>query len=152
NSFTSTSQNPTIPTATTAASGTYTFIASTGGCSSTPATTVVVVNPQPNVSSVTATPSTICLGATSQLNVTATSNPLGYSTSSVPFAAITSGSGTVTLCSNGLAVTPMTVTTLDDGYWNGLSLPFTFTYFGNNYTTFNVQTNGIMSFTPFSTT
>lgn len=54
-SFGSTDQNPEITDPTTAAAGTYTFIASLNGCSSTPANTVVVVHPTP--SDLTITPS-----------------------------------------------------------------------------------------------
>ena len=46
--FTSTLQNPTRPTSTTAMSGTYTVTVTTGGISCT-ATTTVTVNPNPNV-------------------------------------------------------------------------------------------------------
>jgi hypothetical protein len=67
NGFTSTQQNPSIPNATTAATGTYTVIASVGACASPPATTTATVNALP------ATPSAsnngpICAGQTLQLN------------------------------------------------------------------------------------
>ena len=45
NGFTSTTQNPSIPAATTGAAGTYTVTANAGGCSSAPSTTFVTVNP-----------------------------------------------------------------------------------------------------------
>ena len=45
NGFTSALQNPSIASATTAASGTYSVIASIGGCTSTAGTTTVLVNP-----------------------------------------------------------------------------------------------------------
>ncbi|MES2431454.1 MAG: hypothetical protein V4556_10975 [Bacteroidota bacterium] len=44
NSFTSTDQNPTIPSATSAATGTYSVIATVGGCSSAAGTTDAVVS------------------------------------------------------------------------------------------------------------
>lgn len=66
NGFTSAVQNPTIPNATSVDAGTYTVTISSGGCSSSPVTTAVVVNPIP-----TATPNYnigLCAGGT--LNLT----------------------------------------------------------------------------------
>ena len=45
NGFSSTSQNPSIVNASTNASGLFTVTAATGGCTSAPATTTVIVNP-----------------------------------------------------------------------------------------------------------
>jgi PKD repeat protein len=47
NGFSSSSQNATIPNATTAMTGTYTLTVTNGGCTSDPASTVVVVNKRP---------------------------------------------------------------------------------------------------------
>lgn len=71
NSFTSTTQNPSIAGATTAATGTYSVTATVGGCTSTFGTTTVTVNPIP----ATPTPgsnSPICAGSTLTLTTTAT--------------------------------------------------------------------------------
>ncbi len=71
NAFVSAAQNPSIPGATTAASGTYTCTATgPGGCSSAIATIVVTVNPIP-AAPTTGSNSPICAGST--LNLTATS-------------------------------------------------------------------------------
>ena len=67
NSFSSTLQNPSIVGATALAAGTYTVVAN-NGCASSPATTVVVVNPIPSAP-VAGSNSPICLGGT--LNLTA---------------------------------------------------------------------------------
>ncbi len=71
NGFSSTVQNPSIPNTSLVASGTYTFIASLNGCPSVPATTSVVIAPQPTITATTATPNPVCIGSNSQLNVTA---------------------------------------------------------------------------------
>lgn len=63
NSFTSTSQNPSIPGATIAASGTYSVTATVGGCTSTFGTVTVVVNPIPATPS-PASNSPVCTGNT----------------------------------------------------------------------------------------
>ena len=50
NGFTATAQNPSIPHATTNASGLYSVTATIGGCASAPATTAVTVNPPVSIS------------------------------------------------------------------------------------------------------
>ena len=67
NSFTSTSQNPSIASVTTAAAGTYSVIATVGTCSSLAGTTTVVVNTIPSTPTVSSN-SPVCLG--SALNLT----------------------------------------------------------------------------------
>ena len=60
NGFSSALQNPSIPHATTAASGTYSVTATIGGCASAAGTTAVTVNP-PVVLSIVATGSNVML-------------------------------------------------------------------------------------------
>ncbi|NVO04059.1 MAG: gliding motility-associated C-terminal domain-containing protein, partial [Bacteroidetes bacterium] len=70
NSFTSTSQNPTIASATIGATGIYTVTITNGGCSNT-GTVSATVNALPVVTA-SATPATICAGQT--LNLSSTPN------------------------------------------------------------------------------
>jgi hypothetical protein len=64
----------------------YTVTASDpSGCTSV-STVEVVVNPVPVVGAPTATPSTICEGSSSQLDIVLPSNPNNYLVSSIPFA------------------------------------------------------------------
>jgi PKD repeat protein len=65
NDFSSSSQNPTIPNATTLNAGTYYLTVTDGGCTSDPASTVVVVNTKPTASASSNSP--ICEGATIEL-------------------------------------------------------------------------------------
>ena len=74
NSFTSTSQNPSISNVTSAASGTYSFTATANGCSSTVSTANVTVNPIPTVVTASASSSSICPGSPVDLTSSATSN------------------------------------------------------------------------------
>lgn len=67
NSFTSNLQNPTIPAATTAASGTYSLTVTVGGCTSAQSNVTVVVNPTPAAPTVGSN-SPLCAGQT--LNLT----------------------------------------------------------------------------------
>ncbi|GIV40886.1 MAG: hypothetical protein KatS3mg034_0196 [Vicingaceae bacterium] len=124
NGFSANSQNPSIPNASTAASGTYTVtVTDANGCSNT-ATTNVTVNPLPNPTASSNSP--ICSGQT--LNLSATggvsyswSGPNGFSANSqnpsIPNAS-TAASGTYTVtvtdangCSN-TATTNVTVNPL----------------------------------------
>jgi hypothetical protein len=61
--FASSDQNPSIPNATTAASGIYSVTATVGGCTSTPATTEATVNGVPGSCDITA-PTTVVFGST----------------------------------------------------------------------------------------
>jgi len=70
NGFTSNVQNPTIPNASSANAGTYSCIATLNGCSSTAASTTVVVNQTPVVNVNSNSP--VCSG--SNINLTATAN------------------------------------------------------------------------------
>ena len=128
--FTSTEQNPSIGAPTVAASGTYTFTATLGVCSAS-ATTGVVVNPSPVVSSLTATPETICENtATSQLDIQATVPP--YTVEPIAFAPVT-GAGTSPISG-------------DDAVSVAVPIGFSFDFFGNTYTELRVSTNGFISF------
>lgn len=69
-SFTSTSQNPSIPSVTTTASGTYSVVALVGGCAGPAGTVAVTVNPAPAAPTAGGT-ATLCAG--SDINLTASS-------------------------------------------------------------------------------
>lgn len=68
NSYTSSSQSPTLTGVTVAEGGTYSFVATANGCSSAPATTVVVVNPGVGTIAATASQNSVCLGNAIDLN------------------------------------------------------------------------------------
>ncbi|MCB9184413.1 MAG: lamin tail domain-containing protein [Flavobacteriales bacterium] len=106
-SFTSTSEDPSLSPVVTAMAGTYTFTATLGNCTSDPATVVVTTDETPVISAVTATPNPVCTGNDAQLAVvvgggticTATStNTTDEWITNVTFAGInnTSGSNTYT--------------------------------------------------------
>jgi hypothetical protein len=53
------------------------------------------------------------------------------------------------LANNGVKNTPVggqSNASLDDGKWGGVPIGFTFDYFGTDYTTLNVGTNGVANF------
>jgi gliding motility-associated-like protein len=70
NSFTSSTQNPSIAGITAAGAGTYSVTATIAGCTSTFGTTTVVVNPIPATPTASSN-SPICVGATLNLTTTA---------------------------------------------------------------------------------
>ena len=91
NGFSSALQNPSIASATTAASGTYTVTATVAGCTSVPATTAATVNPLPSTT-VTA-PTTLCPGATGQAASVPDAGPDATYSWSITNGTITAGSG-----------------------------------------------------------
>ena len=108
----------------------------------------LISNAQLTVVASAATPS-ICLGNSTTLTASAT--PVGYTVT-----AIANGSaglpGSNMLADNGVASTPLTVGTLDDGRWENISLPFTFTFYGNTFNAVTVSTNGWVGLGSTSTT
>ena len=137
--------NPEIfsPTATT----TYSVIGTDGnGCTGT-ASTVIVVGPSLTLMP-TATPGTICEGSSSQLDAGFTGNVSGnvYTGSPIAYSPIpTPGTGVTTLATSGAYVTPPFNNSLDDDFWT-VALPFSFTYYGNTYSTIYIGTNGHLDF------
>jgi len=78
NSFTSTSQNPTIPAVTTLANGTYSVNASVTGCSIVSGSTSVTINQTPNAP-VAGSNSPVCVGNTLSLTATPTGTTYSWS-------------------------------------------------------------------------
>ncbi|MCE3281490.1 MAG: cell surface protein [Chitinophagaceae bacterium] len=69
NAFSSSVQNPSIATATTAAAGTYSVTATLGSCTSSAGTTVVAVNPTPNISGSSTVNPTTCATSTGSITL-----------------------------------------------------------------------------------
>ncbi len=118
------------------ATGTSSINYVVGGCS---ASKTITVNPSP-VATATATPSVICSGGSTSLNVTATNPGATYGVSSIAYS----------LASQTSPATA-TFSSYDDGT-TAVSLPFTFNYFGTNYSTINLCTNGYVQLGGASTT
>lgn len=107
NSFTSTLQNPTISNVTSSNNGTYSVTVTLNGCTSSAGTTVVTINAIPAApTSVSATPTTICEGSSTNLNATSTGNTIQWYTVS------TGGSNIGTSASGAnFSVSPIITTT-----------------------------------------
>ncbi|MCD6069146.1 MAG: hypothetical protein K0S33_3972 [Bacteroidetes bacterium] len=121
------------PTANT----TYTVTGTDGnGCIGT-ANIAVASNTMPFIASATATPSSVCSGGNSQLQVIATGNTSTASTYS-----FSAGSGTYTPI-GGTVLTGGTMLDDDVGVGN-LPIGFNFSYNGNYFTVFGLRSNGLI--------
>jgi gliding motility-associated-like protein len=107
NNFSSTQQNPSIPSPTLLAAGTYTVTLTVPNCGTTNATTTVTVNPGPTVN---VSPITICTGDTGTLTA---SSPIAGGTYSWSLNGTPLGSGP------SLTVSPTTTTTYTVDYTAG---------------------------------
>ncbi|MCX6266824.1 MAG: hypothetical protein NTW16_05630 [Bacteroidetes bacterium] len=74
NGFTSTNQNPSIPSVTLDAAGVYSFTAIDNGCSSVVSSTTVIVNQSPSTLTISPAIDTLCIGSIQQLVVTGGTN------------------------------------------------------------------------------
>lgn len=122
NGFTSASQNPVINPVTAAASGTYTYTITNGGCVSAPVNTTVVINASPTATALSNSP--VCVG--NSINLTANSiggatyawtGPNGFTSAlqnpTIPSATATSaGTYSLILTNGGCASAPSTVNVL----------------------------------------
>lgn len=110
NGFTSTSQNPTISNATTAATGTYNVTvtpAGSGGCTPATSSVSVTVNAKPSLSAITGTTS-VCVNSTTALSNSTSGGVWSSATTSV--ATINSSTGLVTGVAAGTSVIKYVVT------------------------------------------
>jgi hypothetical protein len=130
----------------------YTMSATVTGCGSVSGTqTVGVIDAV--AFTPTSTPDAVCAGNPAALASNLSSS--GFSALSTTFAMASSSSATpsaaVTLASGGTAIVPTTSTLtpsrpLDDAGWANIPIGFAYNFFGNNYTTLNVGTNGNVQF------
>jgi hypothetical protein len=132
------------PTATTV----YTMSATVAGCGAVSATQAVGVIDAVAFTP-TSTPTAVCAGNTAALasNLASsgfTVSPITCALSTVP------GAGVTTLCTGGSSVITPTSTAglypLDDSGWGSVPIGFTYNFFGTNYTSLNVGTNGVVQF------
>jgi len=101
----------------------------------------------------TATPAVVQLGATSVLaSGVAQGNFSVTNCNQIPFAPITAPVNAVTLVTGGVATPPTNDGSLDDGGWPSIPIGFTYNFFGTNYTSLNVGTNGVVQFGAYNET
>ena len=120
-------------------------------CWSNPVSTAVTIWTVPTAPIVGASPSVVCPGTPTALSATAPSAPpSSYTVGTIAHSPETPTSTVTVLATGGVAVTPQTVASLDDGTWDNIALPagFAFNYYGINPTTFSVSTNGFITLGP----
>ncbi|MBS1777458.1 MAG: gliding motility-associated C-terminal domain-containing protein [Bacteroidetes bacterium] len=119
NNFSSINQNPTIVSATTAAGGTYTLTTVVNGCTSLPATTLVVVHPKPVITSITFTDPTTCGGNDGSITILGLSNSTTYTINyqkngiATTLTATSSATGTLTISNLSSATYSVITVTLN---------------------------------------
>ena len=125
--------------ATPATTTTYTVTGTDGnGCTAT-ATSVITVQAGMSISTITATPATVCNGANSQLEVIAAA--AGANTAGGTIYTATTGS--LESIPSPVSVTAPTTGTIDDGFEPvNTTGSFVFNYNGTNYDNFVISTNG----------
>ncbi|NDC41878.1 MAG: hypothetical protein EBZ77_10065, partial [Chitinophagia bacterium] len=134
--YTSTLLSPSISSASTARAGTYvlTVTSSVGSCV-TSARAFAVIDTLPTASA-SVSPATICPGGSATIT-NAVSGPTGLVMHAIPYARIAVPTGSAGPSG-------------DDAQVN-VTLPFTFRYFGTDYTTVRICTNGFINFGSVST-
>lgn len=131
-------------TATTA--GNYNVLITSGGCTGTSLTAIVSVRTAPTVTA-TVSPTTVCEGSPINFSASASTADTTYSVSAIPYSKVLPTGATTILSATGVNNSTGNFTgNMDDGYWSGISLPFTFNYFGSNYTSLAISTNGNVQF------
>ena len=120
----STTPAVTINSLTAANNGTYSVVASNGGCPSAPANYALNVNPNPALTGPTATPNPVCSGSNTQLNALATVS--GYAVAPIAYAPV-SGTGIAGPVGDDVVGGPYTI-------------PFPFTFYGTSFTAAYVST------------
>ena len=99
---------------------------------------------------VTTTASGVCPGTSATINSGLSAG--NFVSASITHAPRVAPSNAVTLATAGAAVVPQTSGTLDDGGWGGIPVGFNFNFFGTNYNTINVGTNGTVMFGTYNGT
>lgn len=94
---------------------------------------------------------TVCSGSSTL--ITATASPVGYSVSSIPTSLLGSYYTNVLADAASSNFTPRSAgINYDDCRWDGISLPFSFTYYGSPVSSVNISSNGWINFSTTSAT
>lgn len=132
NTFSSTTQNPSITNVTLAAAGVYSVTVTVNNCVSAAGTTVVVVNPLPVIATVTSSNPTTCSGTDGSISLTGlaagVSYTVNYTRNTVPVSATISADASGVLVITGLnAATYANITVTRNGCTSAAVGPVTLT-------------------------
>jgi hypothetical protein len=101
------------------------------------------VYPLPSAT-VTTTANGVCPGTSATINSGLSAG--NFSSQSIPHAPLTAPGYASTLVTGGVATPALSTGSLDDGGWNNIPVGFNFNFFGTNYNTITVGTNGTLFF------
>jgi hypothetical protein len=152
NTYNANIQNPIIASLPAAAAGIYTLSVSNAGCVGTSIVNVSILT-GPLVTKATASSATICDGSSVDLSSSASNALANYVASSIPPSSETPSGLAYVLVDAGVvsavslpAITARVGNSLDDGYWDNIPLPFAFNFYGINYSSIRIGTNGNVQF------
>lgn len=103
----------------------------------------VGVYPLPTAT-VTTSASGVCPGTSATINSGLSAG--NFTVSSIPHVEFTAPVSAGVLMNNGVAVTPLSGGSMDDGGWGGIPIGFNFNFFGNSFNTIGAGTNGVLMF------
>jgi len=92
------------------------------------------------------TTSPVCVGTSAVINSGLSAS--NYVFASRNYVARTVPATAATLCNNGVSSVPLSGGNLDNGGWDNVPVGFSFNFFGNNYASLAVSTNGFLIFGP----
>lgn len=135
-------------TVTESAGFTYTVTDIETGCVKSVSQSVNVLDGvTPNM---VATPAVVCIGGTT--NISSGLSAANFSSNTIVPAPTFGNPVGNKLVENGVLIVPQTSGSLDDGGWGNIPMGFTFNFFGTNYTTCNIGTNGNVMFGAYNGT
>jgi hypothetical protein len=93
---------------------------------------------------VTTTADGVCPGTQATINSGLSAG--NFTVSSIPHVDFVAPLNAGVLMNNGVAITPLSGGSMDDGGWGGVPIGFNFDFFGNSFNTLGAGTNGLLMF------
>ena len=91
-----------------------------------------------------ASQSSVCPGTSVALNSGLSAS--NYVINSINYSGVTVPATATTLATNGVSSVPLSGGNLNNGGWTNVPIGFSYSFFGNNYTSLSVSTNGFVTF------
>lgn len=86
----------------------------------------------------------VCPGTNANINTGLSAG--NFTVTSTTYAPSTAPANAGVIMNNGIAVTPLSGGSMDDGGWGGIPIGFNFNYFGNTFNSIAAGTNGLLMF------
>lgn len=93
---------------------------------------------------VTTTANGLCPGTTATIGSGLSAG--NFTVTSIPYGGTDAPANATVVMNNGIAVIPLSGGSMDDGGWSNIPVGFNFNYFGTNFNTLSVGTNGLLMF------